>query len=322
MKKLFIVGCPRSGTTLLQQALNRHSAVVIPPETKLFNYFFGRSRRCQRIHLKRLNEDLGIDLSVPARKIRTVDEARKFYEQMAAAYVDRLGRTEVAYLGDKTPEQTGHLAHIDRLFPDAKYIFMVRDGRDVALSLTRVPWINCDVYTGFLIWLHFWRIFKQTQATGSFDIHYLRYEDLVSDPEDELIQVLTFLGLPHEPAVWTGSGNKEGIPKREYEWKAGALEKITDCYAGRWKRELSETELGRLNYLGRKALPDLGYDVDNSLESQLSLAFRLTLPCRVVRSALSLPLPFLIHELFHAPSGRRGCQQMQRTSETREKCPG
>ena len=58
MKKLFIVGCPRSGTTLLQQALNRHSQIVIPPETKYFFSFLGHTRRCQHRHIDRLNADL------------------------------------------------------------------------------------------------------------------------------------------------------------------------------------------------------------------------------------------------------------------------
>lgn len=303
MKKLFIVGCPRSGTTLLQQALNRHPAIVIPPETKLFNYFFGRSRRRQRVHLQRLNEDLGINLPVPAYKIRTVEEARNFYEQIAAAYLDRLGRTRVAYFGDKTPEQTGHLRQIHKLFPDAKYIFMYRDGRDVALSLTRVPWIKCDVYVGFLIWLHFWRILKQTKADGLLDMYYLRYEDLVCDPETELRHVLTFLGLPHEREVWASYGNKEGILTREYAWKAGALEQITDRYVGRWKSELSAQELRRLDYLGRNALPDLGYEIADAIAPGLSAPFRLSLLFRTARSLISLPLSFSLHELSSVSFG-------------------
>jgi hypothetical protein len=70
MDKLFIVGCPRSGTTMLQQALNRHSQVVIPPETKFFFSFFGHPRRCQLRHIDRLNADLGINLPKPDRAVR------------------------------------------------------------------------------------------------------------------------------------------------------------------------------------------------------------------------------------------------------------
>lgn len=71
MKYVFIVGCPRSGTTLLQQALNRHSQIVIPPESKFFYYFYGQSYRRQSAHLERINSDLGIELVPPAQENRT-----------------------------------------------------------------------------------------------------------------------------------------------------------------------------------------------------------------------------------------------------------
>src|SRR5215831_4421176 len=56
--KFFIVGCPRSGTTMVQQALNRHSQIVIPPETKFFFSFYGHSLAQQARHVRRLNADL------------------------------------------------------------------------------------------------------------------------------------------------------------------------------------------------------------------------------------------------------------------------
>jgi hypothetical protein len=109
MKKLFIVGCPRSGTTMLQQALNRHSQIVIPPETKFFFNFYGQSRSCQRAHLKRLNADLEIEVPCPPRRVYEPESARTFYDEMAEMYLARLGRADVAYFGDKTPEHTGQL---------------------------------------------------------------------------------------------------------------------------------------------------------------------------------------------------------------------
>src|SRR5262245_27843931 len=80
VEKFFIVGCPRSGTTMVQQALNRHSQVAIPPETKFFFSFFGHSRARQLRHIDRLNEDLRIRLPRPAARVRSVAEGRAFYE--------------------------------------------------------------------------------------------------------------------------------------------------------------------------------------------------------------------------------------------------
>src|SRR5437868_932206 len=144
MKKFFIVGCPRSGTTMVQQALNRHSRIVIPPETKFFFSFFGHPRRVQLRHLKRLNTDLGINLAEPAGRISSVADGRAFYDAMARQYLERLQRTDAAYFGEKTPEHTGHLPRIQQLFPDAKILVLYRDGRDVAVSLSKMPWMCPD----------------------------------------------------------------------------------------------------------------------------------------------------------------------------------
>ena len=153
MKKLFIVGCPRSGTTLVQLALNRHSQIVIPPETKYFFSFLGHSKQCQHEHLKRLERDLQIRIPKPETRVRSGPEARAFFEHVARLYVEHLGKKNVVYFGDKSPEHTGQLSDIRRHFPDAKILIVYRDGRDVACSLTKVPWMSPDLYVNFVVWL-------------------------------------------------------------------------------------------------------------------------------------------------------------------------
>src|SRR5439155_25178504 len=121
----FVVGAPRSGTTMLQQALNRHSQVLIPPETAFFSLLhIGPAAR--RVHLERINADLGIDLALPQGGIRPA--ARPLYEAMARKYADRLGRTGATAFGEKTPEHQRRLADIRRLGPQATAVLLRRDG--------------------------------------------------------------------------------------------------------------------------------------------------------------------------------------------------
>src|SRR5262245_22753054 len=176
MKKFFILGCPRSGTTMLQQALNRHSRIVIPPETRYFSSFLGHSRRHQLRHLERLNRDLEIRLPAPPRRIRTNEEARAFFELMASQYLERLGRLDASCFGEKSPAHTGQLWRIKQVFPDAKILFLYRDGRDVSLSLTKVPWMHKDLYVNFLIWLYYSRILRQAQRDPGLDLLVVKYE--------------------------------------------------------------------------------------------------------------------------------------------------
>ena len=297
MDKFFIVGCPRSGTTMVQQGLNRHSSIVIPPETKYFFSFLGHSRTCQLQHLDRLNRDLKISLPEPARQIRSTDEARRFYETMAQLYVQRLHRENVVCFGEKTPEHTSHLAEIRRLFPEAKIIFLYRDGRDVALSLSQVPWMPRDLYVNFVVWLYYFRALKRAHDGAWPNIYFARYEDIVADPKKEFAGMLQFLGLPDEPAVAEGFGNLEGIPEREFTWKKRALEPITPDRVGVYRRELSAEQIDILERMGRPALSSLGYQLEGG-ERPLSLGFHLQLAWKLGNLLMRLPWHSLAKEFL------------------------
>jgi hypothetical protein len=289
MKNFFLLGCPRSGTTMLQQALNRHSQVVIPPETKLFFAFFKHSRRQQARHLERLNADLGIRLPAPRAAVRSLDEERAFYETLARLYVEKRQKKGVVYFGDKSPSNTGYLPHLRRMFPDAKIVLLFRDGRDVAASLSRMPWASANLNVNFLIWLHYFRSVRALRESPGPDVYIARYEDLVADPKRQLAGILRFLDLPHEPAVAEGFGNREGVPQREYGWKARAFQRITTERVGVFRQELSAVQIGILERLGGRALEALGYPLLTDGRQRLPARFYLHTGWNLVRFASRLP---------------------------------
>ena len=166
-------------------------------------------------------------LRLPATGVRSDDEARAFYERMTEKYVEKLRKPGATRFGEKTPEHTGHLDRIRHLFPKAKIIVLYRDGRDVALSLTKTPWAPAGLYANFVIWLYYQSIILRVQSQPNPNLQFVRYEDVVDRPEESFHEMLTFLGLPYETSVTEGCGNRDGIPSREYSWKATALEKIT-----------------------------------------------------------------------------------------------
>ena len=300
MKKLFIVGCPRSGTTLVQQALNRHSRIVLPPETKFFFAFLGHALSCQHRHVDFLNADLQIDMPKPAAQVRSAADARTFYEDMARRYVARVQKSDAAYFGEKSPAHTGHLPRIRQLFPNAKILVLYRDGRDVARSLTKVPWMSSDVYVNFMVWLYYQRIVRKARQRGLPNAHFVRYESLVADPEQEFGRILHFLDLPYEPAVAEGYGNREGIPAREYPWKARALEKITNQRVGSFRRELSAEQIAHLERLGGRTLTSLGYELITDGRKALSPGFVLRLAHGMARLVYRRPWHSLLNQIGRA----------------------
>ncbi|QJW96401.1 sulfotransferase family protein [Frigoriglobus tundricola] len=313
MKKFFVVGCPRSGTTMVQQALNRHSQIAIPPETKFFFSFLGHSHPAQKRHVERLNADLGVRLTLPAGGVRTDPEARAFYDQMAGQYVEKLGKPGASQFGEKTPEHTGHLGRIRALFPDAKIVVLYRDGRDVALSLAKTPWAPKNVYANFVIWLYYQSIVLRIRTRPDPNIHFVRYEDVVADPDVAFHDVLSFLGLPYEDRVAEGCGNRDGIPAREYLWKANALQKITPERVGTFRRELSTDEIAILERLGRQTLTEFGYPLETDGTRSLSPGFALKLTAALTRFLARVPWYSAARELLarlqteiHGPVARPG----------------
>ena len=297
MEKFFIVGCPRSGTTMVQQALNRHSQIVVPPETKFFFSFFGHPRKRQARHVDRINADLDIQLPQPTKQIASLSEGRAYYEDMARQYVDRHVAKEVAHFGEKTPEHTGLLPSVRRLYPEAKILVLYRDGRDVASSLTRMPWMSPNLYVNFIVWLYYNLIVQEERRAERPNTYFARYEDIVADPEKEFKAILHFLGADYEPAVAAGWGNREGVPQREMAWKSRALQPITNERIGVFRKELTGDQIAILERRGRDALPSLGYPLLTGGERSLSPAFYLHLAYNLARFVGRLPWNSVAKEL-------------------------
>ncbi len=297
MKKFFIVGCPRSGTTMVQQALNRHSQIVIPPETKFFFSFFGHPRKRQGRHVERLNADLGIELPRPTKQVASVPEGRAYYEDMARQYVGRWAHKDVAFFGEKTPEHTGLLPSIRRLYPDAKILVLCRDGRDVASSLSRMPWTSPNLYVNFLIWLYYNAIIQKERLDGSPNMYFAQYEDIVANPQEEFKAILRFLGAGYESTVANGHGNREGVPLREMAWKSRALQPINSQRIGVFRKELTVDQIEILERLGRDALLTLGYPLLTDGRRPLSAAFYLQLAYNLACFVGRLPWNSVAKEL-------------------------
>ncbi len=290
---------------MVQQALNRHTRIAIPPETKFFFSFLGHCCRRQVQHVQRLNADLKIHLPEPLAAVSSIEAARWYYDEMARQYVHRLGKKGIVCFGEKTPEHTGRLAHIREVFPEAKIIVLYRDGRDVASSLTRMPWMSSDLYVNFVIWLYYHWVVQNVKNSRWPNLFFVKYEDVVGNPRRVFRDVLDFLELPYEPAVATGYGNPDGIPQREYAWKARALEKITTERVAIFRQELSPSQIKVLERLGRSALPALGYQLLTDGKAPLGAGFLLRLSFNLARFLAHVPWRSVANELLRGLLPRR-----------------
>ena len=187
-RPIFVIGCPRSGTTLLRLMLDSHERLSCGEET----HFLRDLASTVGDHWPLL-ETYGFPREYWLQRIRA------FYTGFQTDYLERRGKQRWA---EKDPTYTLVLPFIHELFPDAQYVHLVRDAYDVvasfrdrwgyrsALRVARGEWAR---YVGA------GRDFGQRLPTQRY--HELRYEALVADPEPALRFLLEFLGEPWDPAV-------------------------------------------------------------------------------------------------------------------------
>jgi hypothetical protein len=202
-----------------------------------------------------------------------VDEAaagaRSFRDFVGALYTSFAGRRGKPLGGDKTPDYVRHLPLLSALFPGARFIHIVRDGRDVALSV--LEWARPDKGPGrFALWSEepvavcglWWRWLvgagrHNGRALGADRYRELSYESLVADPEPALRGLATFLGLPFAPEMLTfheGETRSEPGLSAKKAWLP-PTQGLRD-----WRRDLPERELELFEAIAGDLLAELGYE--------------------------------------------------------------
>ena len=192
---LLVLGVSRSGTTMLRVILDRSPGIAIPDESFFIPLL---ARRHRRVDPARFVDDLSRIPTLRAWGLPIADVEPRLHHGMSAgeaisavfeAYAAGRGKER---WGDKTPMYMRHLGLLERLFPEAQYVHLVRDGRDAALSFTAMPegtytrtWAHPETVGEFACqWL--------VEVEGAMALggrvgpqRYLevRYEQLVADPE-------------------------------------------------------------------------------------------------------------------------------------------
>jgi hypothetical protein len=218
---VFIVGCPRSGTTLLRRMVDAHPDIAVIDETHWITHLYERRRGVTADglatpeileHLRGDRRFARLELPWPAVE-RVLDGARD-YAAFVSGVFDQYGALHGKRLvGDKTPGYIRKIPTLRRLWPNARFVHLIRDGRDVALSVAAWKksdrlfaeyrgWPDDPWTTAALWWERSLRLGREAAAAlppGSY--REMRYEALVSDPQGECRALCGFLGLEFDPAM-------------------------------------------------------------------------------------------------------------------------
>jgi hypothetical protein len=242
----FVVGCSRSGTTLLRAMLDGHRELAVPPES---HFALARSVRSLRRALARDPWFALWEIDAPdLRGLDCADAVRALF----AAYAAARGKPRYA---DKTPHYVSHLPRLAARFLEARFVHVVRDGRDVALSLLQVPWGPDTVEEAALHWR---RRVLEGRAAGLPADRYreVRYEALVADPERELRALAAWLELEYDAAMLAYPGRPLRVPYPEHH-RGLALAPTPELRD--WRREMAPEDVARFEAVAGDALAELGY---------------------------------------------------------------
>ncbi|MFL5798497.1 MAG: sulfotransferase family protein [Actinomycetota bacterium] len=269
----FVVGEARSGTTLLRVMLDAHPELAIPPESYFVSGLFRFRSRYERggaFDLPRFAADLGglhkfRDWDLPAGAL-----AAAFGEPMpGGAYVDAIRLLYRTYAevhdkpryGDKTPGYVTRMGLLAGLFPEARFVHIVRDVRSVALSLVEMPeeWGTRTVPEGAARWRHrVGRGHAEGLALGPERYLEVRYEDLVTDSERELRRVLEFLVLPWDEAVLRyAERGLSRVPQGSRGIHGNVARAPTTTRD--WRRQMSPEDLEVVEAVAGDLLAQMGY---------------------------------------------------------------
>ncbi len=276
---VFIVGALRSGTTLLRLMLDHH------PEICIFNEFEYSVEWVRNGSLPRLDEyyrHLDSDRMFLHQKLQ-IDRSLS-YAELVRSFFDQ------ATEGSGKPIRGGtvhsNFQFLPRFWPNARFIHLVRDPRDVARSCVGMHWVG-NVYHGSRYWLEpiqRWKEFAPTLADAQK--HQLSYEDLIRNPEAELAKICDFLGVNYSASMLA------------YD-EATTYSRPDAKLIEQWRRKLNDDEIMWVESVCGPLMREFGYEPEHSPATSPSLMrlARLNIQhrtSRIERNAKHYGLPLYV----------------------------
>jgi len=271
---VFVLGCPRSGTTVLyHMLLSAGNFVVYRTESNVFNLlgprFGGMRSIADRKELMRcwlrsvLFRVSGLDAAQIEAKVLSQCHSEGDFLRLT---MEEMARVQgVRRWADCTPEHLLYMEQIKRQLPEALFIHIIRDGRDVALSYARQGWVHPlpwdrseQVGIAGLYWE--WMVQKGREQGGRLGADYreVRYEELVANPQAALSRLGGFIeqDLDYDQIQRAGIGSVSRPNSSFAGEPEGGFNPV-----GRWKTKMSAAEIAGFEGLVGASLEELGYEL-------------------------------------------------------------
>ena len=269
----FIVARGRSGTTLLRAMFDSHPDMAVPPESHFVVPMIERRRQLEsrgRLSRSAFVADLtgryGFrrwDLDVRAVELRLRDadpvDLASAIREVFGLYAEQLGKRRYA---EKTPINVLHIEALAAVFPEARFIHLIRDGRNVALSYLDTDFGVTSVPEAAIHWRRFVRRGRRAGARiGSHRYREVLYEDLVDQPEPVLRSLCEFIELPFDPSMLLyHTRADELLTNTSHREHHGRIALPPTAGLRDWRRDMEPDAVALFEAIAGDLLEELGYE--------------------------------------------------------------
>lgn len=282
MKHIFITGCPRSGTTMLASILGNKTTCVVTPESDFFvdfiyKYFAKKNnsiKTSEYIHF--LNNNYRFkQWKIDANKIKDLPKKVTFtnlndvIEKTVMLFAnEHLGasKNEFARI-DHTPNSINNFDLLNKLFPDSKFIFIIRDPRAVYASVKDLDWGANSSLRLSEIWNEYTTHYFSLQKLFPNKICLIKYEDILLNPALEIKKLCEFSAITYDDTMLEAKGFK--IPGYTASQHNLVGKKLDKNRIEKWKDELNEKDILIIESKCRYIMNAFGYSTSQDINYRI-----------------------------------------------------
>ena len=287
---LFILGKGRSGTSLLQNLLNAHPRITAGPESRfavIFYPLFGHIKKWKesdiidfvnKLYLEPLfNLFWELDKNELTQTLLSVKDVASYELLCKIVYYQRSkGKDNLIYISDKNPEYVLYLDTIEKIFPEAKFVHIVREPRDNVYSQIISFKVRNIAFRAYQ-WLSYNMIVEERKKKEPSKYYTVLYENLVRDTEGTMKLICNFLHIDFEGTMvqnnapqWLNSHiERRGITDKDKLIHRNLLKPINTSNVGKWKNKMTPNDQAITEIItGDYAHKVYGYDIDGNKDNK------------------------------------------------------
>lgn len=312
----FILGSARSGTTLLQQMLDSDPHVMVPIESKLIMHlkaYYQHEKEWNDNKIDQLLDDLYKErhfkqywqldrdtlrkalLAINKKEMNFANICRTIYLTFHSIHP----KEKIQLIGDKNPVYALFVPELMEIFPEAKFIHLVRDPRPVALSSV-AAFQDKDIYYYAAAWKKVNAEIGHAKSMYPAKFYLVKYEELISDTERVMRGVCDFLGIEFSKRMFDFHlRTNEAYSGKDIEgfdrFHSGILKPVSGGSADAWKNKLNKQEIDLINGLTAPLAQTYGYakeeaHVHNGYSRiMLKARYRVMKDHMIIRSYYAMP---------------------------------